>query len=287
MAIRDRGGRRALRRRAIGPVLALAIAAAGAGGGASASMPVPSTQTGCVQGGAFTTDKGYRIAPRWKIGEDPMDLSSFEGQRLRLRGDLLPGDMMILGHPIEAIGRCGPGAAAPGSGAVPTDGWSAYVNARFKTAIRYPEPLFAAEPAPPLDDGRTFRTRDGATEIIVYAQPAAGASVAARHREDLDALDAEIKADRLQADGYVIGGTERGDSPKEFIKRLKASPDGSTFHVVEVRWQPAVASRIGRSRPPWQTCSASMRRRRPPRTPRRRPPRRPAPPPRRAGAWRF
>ena len=71
----------------------------------SASMPVRVVIIGCVQDGLLVTESTdfgthvgmgtYRIRPRLLQGED-LDLSEFEGRRISLSGNLLPGDMFYV-----------------------------------------------------------------------------------------------------------------------------------------------------------------------------------------------
>lgn len=70
-----------------------------------ASQRVPRTIVGCVVHGAFVSSDGYRIHPRYGDGRE-VDLRAFEGSRLILRGDLLPGDVMIIKTPPRGSSRC-------------------------------------------------------------------------------------------------------------------------------------------------------------------------------------
>ena len=72
---------------------------------ALASQPVPRTLTGCVVGGSFVTSDGYVINPRYPDGRR-VDLAAFEGRKVTIRGDLLPGDLLIVKRPPRDRGRC-------------------------------------------------------------------------------------------------------------------------------------------------------------------------------------
>lgn len=79
--------------------IAIVLAAAAglfAASSADASRPVPRTVTGCVIHGTFT-DGQYTYSVRSRSGARIVetDLKRWEGQRIRIRGSLLPGDILI------------------------------------------------------------------------------------------------------------------------------------------------------------------------------------------------
>lgn len=72
---------------------------------AEASRPVPRAIAGCVAGGVLTSDDGYPIRLR-AAGGAPIDLSRYEGRRIRARGLLSPGDIFVIrGRPL-LLGPC-------------------------------------------------------------------------------------------------------------------------------------------------------------------------------------
>ncbi len=73
---------------------------------ALASQPVPRVMVGCVTDGAFISSDGYHIQPH-RSGGTAVDLSRYEGRRLRIKGNLLPGDVLILNARPEDLGPCG------------------------------------------------------------------------------------------------------------------------------------------------------------------------------------
>lgn len=73
---------------------------------ATASEPVRSTVVGCVSDGRFVSSDGYVIRPTDAAGLRDLDLSRWEGRRLSLRGDLLPGDVLRLSRSPRVLGRC-------------------------------------------------------------------------------------------------------------------------------------------------------------------------------------
>ena len=57
--------------------------------------------------------------------------------------------------------------AAALSGASADERWATYVNDRFGTSLSYPADVFAMQPPPENDDGRTLVAADGA-KILVF-----------------------------------------------------------------------------------------------------------------------
>jgi hypothetical protein len=74
---------------------------------AHASAPVRKTITGCVSGGVFRSDDGYVIELRRRSG-GTIDVSRWQGRRLRVTGNLLPGDNLYLEGMPAILGRCEP-----------------------------------------------------------------------------------------------------------------------------------------------------------------------------------
>jgi hypothetical protein len=86
-------------------LLILVFVACGAIQPASASAPVRKTIVGCVSNAVFTSEDGYVIELRQR-GGGPVDVSRWQNQRLRVTGNLLPGDnFYIEGKPV-VLGPC-------------------------------------------------------------------------------------------------------------------------------------------------------------------------------------
>lgn len=94
--------RSAIRR---GMVVAAALVLA-CSAGAEASEPVRRTIVGCVSDGRFVSSDGYVIRPTDAEGRQDLGLARWEGRRLSLTGDLLPGDWLRLRRPPKVLGRC-------------------------------------------------------------------------------------------------------------------------------------------------------------------------------------
>jgi hypothetical protein len=72
-----------------------------------ASAPVRMTMTGCVTKGEFVNERGYRIKVRARGQRTRLvDLSRWEGMRLRLIGSLSPGDNFFISGAPVVVGRC-------------------------------------------------------------------------------------------------------------------------------------------------------------------------------------
>jgi hypothetical protein len=67
-----------------------------------ASRPVPKTITGCVVNGSLHSSNGYEIRVR------NMDLVRYEGKRIKVSGNLLPGDNFHADKDsLKLLGECG------------------------------------------------------------------------------------------------------------------------------------------------------------------------------------
>ena len=75
---------------------------------ARADRPVPRKIEGCVVSGEFISQRVYRIRVRWARDRQPVNLSPYEGARLRFSGNLLPGDIFFVTSRPTVIGRCRP-----------------------------------------------------------------------------------------------------------------------------------------------------------------------------------
>jgi hypothetical protein len=71
----------------------------------SASAPVRKTMMGCVSIGAFRSEAGHIIKVRTRPGV-LADLSRWNGKRIRISGDLLPGDNFYLRAKPAVLGLC-------------------------------------------------------------------------------------------------------------------------------------------------------------------------------------
>lgn len=66
-------------------------------GAAAASRPVPRTIEACVTNGVLTGSRyTYEVHVPTSTQSRPLDLGAFEGMTLRVRGNLLPGDILMM-----------------------------------------------------------------------------------------------------------------------------------------------------------------------------------------------
>lgn len=74
-----------------------------------ASGPVPHTASGCVRDGRFSNRRG-NITYVYKVRDagtnELADLSPYEGKRVMISGNLLPGDNFFPTAPIQILGKC-------------------------------------------------------------------------------------------------------------------------------------------------------------------------------------
>jgi hypothetical protein len=103
---------------------------------------------------------------------------------------------------------CFAAAAAPAA-AQTAPNWRTYQNDRYGTTIDYPD-LFKAEPPPDNDDGRHFKSADGAEFAVFASYGALDFDLAGYRKYILEKLGPG-KAVTYQAHGedwFVISGTE-------------------------------------------------------------------------------
>jgi hypothetical protein len=66
-----------------------------------ASRPVPKTITGCVINGILHSSDGYEMGVR------NLDLAPYEGKRIQVKGNLLPGDSFLAEtESLKVLGNC-------------------------------------------------------------------------------------------------------------------------------------------------------------------------------------
>jgi hypothetical protein len=86
----------------------LAVLAVQVSGGmvAEASSPVRKAIVGCVTGGILTSDDGYSIRVMHAQDRTAVDLSPYEGKKIRAVGNLLPGDIYFIDGAPVVLGDC-------------------------------------------------------------------------------------------------------------------------------------------------------------------------------------
>jgi len=70
------------------------------------SQPVRKVIVGCVVNGALISNDGYHIRVRDSATRGEIRLDRYEGMRVRIRGQLLPGDNYFIEDAPRVLGRC-------------------------------------------------------------------------------------------------------------------------------------------------------------------------------------
>lgn len=70
------------------------------------SQPVRKVIVGCVVNGALISSDGYHIRVRDAATREELRLDRYEGMRVRIRGQLLPGDNHFIQDAPRVLGRC-------------------------------------------------------------------------------------------------------------------------------------------------------------------------------------
>jgi hypothetical protein len=145
--------------------------------------------------------------------------------------------------------------------------WRTYQNDRYGTTIDYPD-LFKAEPPPDNDDGRRFKSRDGAEFAVFASYNAFDFDLAGYQRYILEKLGPG-KAVTYRAHGedwFVISGTE-GDGifyERYMLSHGKEMTEGFVMSypaAVKETYDPIVArmAKSFRSGTGFQTPGADVR----------------------------
>ena len=99
-----------LPRPALTGAIVLSLAFLSMNGGAQGSGPVYKSVVGCVSSGSLWIEEfggKYLIHARDNLGEPDLDLTPFEGKRLRIdRGYLLPSDIYVVQSAPTVVGEC-------------------------------------------------------------------------------------------------------------------------------------------------------------------------------------
>jgi len=104
-------------------------------------------------------------------------------------------------------------AAASPAGALETPGWTTYANG-YGTLVDFPAKLFPViEGAPPVGNGRRFRTADGRADVSIYTLPneerQTPRTYLSRHlKSDLKDLD----YNRVSGRFFAVSGIVRGET---------------------------------------------------------------------------
>lgn len=122
-----------------------------------------------------------------------------------------------------------------GSSALAQTRWSPYANARFGYSIEYPSSLLKIQQPPANDDGRTFLSADGKTELRVWAAfNALDQTLKQKYDADLAASGAEITYKALLKDGFAFSGLAGDDIV--YQKTLYRRDNVGVFYTFAIRY---------------------------------------------------
>jgi hypothetical protein len=147
---------------------------------------------------------------------------------------------------------CIPAAAQDAGAAAGDSGWTSYAD-DYGTMFDFPAGIFSvAEGAPPIGNGRRFRTADGRAELNAYtldnAEHESARAYLARHlRSEFKNLDYHRVSDRF----FAVSGIVRG---KTFYSRCNYESPRGPMHCIYLAYPSAenhawdsVVTRISRS----------------------------------------
>jgi hypothetical protein len=113
-----------------------------------------------------------------------------------------------------------------GSFAAAQEKYESYSNERFFFSIDYPSDLMKMQPPPDNDDGRTFLSNDGQTEVRVWGQYNADSkTLNERYTIDLKGFTGKPSYIELKRDWYVLSGMKEG---KIFYEKTLVRRRGDT-----------------------------------------------------------
>jgi hypothetical protein len=123
------------------------------------------------------------------------------------------------------------------SGASADERWTTYVNDRFGFSLAYPADVFAMQPPPENDDGRTLVAFNGA-KILVFGGYNVGADTLASKRASLTGADyARITYNATGKNWFVVSGHRTiGGVDSIFYEKYIVSAPSDTIHSLIVTY---------------------------------------------------
>jgi len=127
--------------------------------------------------------------------------------------------------------------AAAACGANADDRWTTYVNDRFGTSLAYPADVFAMQPPPENDDGRTLIAADGA-KILVFGGYNVDSETLASKRASLTGDDyGRIAYNATGKNWFVVSGHRAiGGVDSIFYEKYIVSTASETIHSLIVTY---------------------------------------------------
>jgi hypothetical protein len=116
------------------------------------------------------------------------------------------------------------------------EGWVRYRNSQYGFRFDYADSIFAADPAPQAQDGRSFRSRDGRASMTVFgAQNTEGESLARLAARYLEAAGNPLVTYRRPVrNGLVVSGFQGGNI--FYLKIVSSPPRGERVAVIELKY---------------------------------------------------
>lgn len=122
--------------------------------------------------------------------------------------------------------------------------YSPYANARFGYSIEYPSTLLKMQPPPANDDGRTFRSADGKTELRVWAgYNATEQTLREKYDDDLTSSGANVTYKTILKDGFAFSGLV-GDDIIYQKTLFRRGDGGGAFYTFTIRYPRSEAKRF-------------------------------------------
>ena len=134
--------------------------------------------------------------------------------------------------------------AAALSGASADERWATYVNDRFATSLSYPADVFAMQPPPDNDDGRTLVAADGA-KILVFGGYNVAEETLASKRAALKGPDyARTSYNATGKNWFVVSGHRAiGGVDSIFYEKYIVSAASDTIHSLIVTYPAKLKAR--------------------------------------------
>jgi hypothetical protein len=122
--------------------------------------------------------------------------------------------------------------------------WTTYVNDRFGFSLAYPADVFAMQPPPENDDGRTLVAADRA-KILVFAGYNVANDTIASKRASLSGLDYAFTTYRAAGKNWFVVSGHRtiGGVDSVFYEKYIVSAASDTIHSLIVTYPAALKAR--------------------------------------------
>lgn len=134
------------------------------------------------------------------------------------------------------------GATPPprNAGSITANRWQRYTNTRYGVMIDYPADLFAIQPPPPDNAGRSFVAEAAGARFSIYSHAnAMDFSVEELQAEDVLDMGDEAAVKQSGKDWYQVVAGKNGDV---ILRRVLLSEEGTFVHRLEIAYPKATAA---------------------------------------------